>query len=138
MRIGLMATLAGGLALAGCAYPYSGAPGYGYGYGGDYGYGGYGPSYAAPAYAQAYGYSPGYVQPYRYGGYGGGWRGGDRDHGGNWHGQSQGGWHGQQQSGWHGQSGRGGGQLSRSTQPAQRAATPQTKSFERAMGFRPD
>lgn len=136
MRIGLVAAVAGGLALAGCAYPY------GYGYGGGYGYG-YGPSYAPAYYAGGYGYSPAYVQPYRYAGgvYAGG---GQWGHDGNWHGQPQNDWHGQPQNGWHGQSQHGWngqprpGAYQRSTQPAQRAASPQTRQFEHDLGFRPN
>lgn len=130
MRTGLMAVLAGGLALAGCAYPY-GAPGYGYG--GGYGYG---PSYAqsygySPGYAQGYGYSPGYAQPY---GYRPGWNGGQQLY-------RDGNRDGQPQRAWNGQSRQGSdqrGSYQRSNQPAQRAATPETKSFERSLGFVPN
>jgi len=123
MRLSATVILAGGLALAGCApYGVAGYPGYdayaaqGYGYS-PYGGGGY---YAPPVYAQSYGYArPTYVRPYQ--------RDYDRDRG------------------------RGGGEqlyhsgyrnpappLPRSNQPAQVHASPQTKSFERALGFAPN
>ncbi|MEO9189065.1 MAG: hypothetical protein ABI224_03550 [Acetobacteraceae bacterium] len=129
--------LTGGLALAGCAYPY-GAPGYGYG--GGYGYG-YGPSYASPVYAQTYGYAPAYAQGYGYSpgysqsyGYRPGWNGGQQlYHDGNRYGRPQA---AQPQRAWNGQPRPGAYQ--RSDQPAQRAATPQTRSFEHALGFVPN
>lgn len=128
MRAGLIAAMVGGLALAGCAaypYGYGGYSPYGYGYGYAPGY------YAAPA---VVGYGGGYyAQPYAYNNY---WRGRDWNHGnwnqGNW---NQGGWHG---GGWNGGGWHGGNVYSRSSQPAQRAATPQTRSFEHAMGFVPN
>lgn len=129
MRTGLIAALVGGVALAGCAaypYPYGS---YGYGYG-PYGYG-YSPGYySAPAYVGFGGGSYYYGRPYAY----------NRWHGNDWHG---GGWHGGNwnNNGWHGGNWNGGGWhggYAHSSQPAQRAATPETRQLERAMGFRPN
>lgn len=135
MRTGLIAALVGGLALAGCtAYPYGtyGYGSYGYGYG-PYGYG-YSPGYySAPAYVGVGGGSYYYGRPYAYNrSYNNNWNGGGW-HGGNW---NNNGWHGGNWNGggWHG----GGNVYSRSSQPAQRAATPQTRSFEHALGFVPN